>query len=811
MKADVTPWRQVSEYFPGNADPSIANFLSTPQKYMGLDTRRGIPVERWQTCNYSPERKSSYTLDYFFMKSGWTGLDYKDQPIPIAIWYDNEYKLVRTDIRYPVPVEPLFTTDPISIIHDLNYGVAYYIDRSLDNCTVTTIPESYIDLVQTNSPVAGDTAVISRMRNPLEFFYLNNNTYYYRGQDTVRGLPVKVFIGHRSDYVVDLLPDVKFNATFEAYFLSEGWVEIENAGNTVSKSVPIQMNLKLEPYIDGKPIKSVTFNFYDFDFDEEPMSVFDIEPCFPESKKKHIELTFTGKVDNDLLTNKKEFLQESLEMIMLVGNMSPLRIENLKFDYWKKPNTDVHLIYVTATLLPKAPAHAQFRRYIKDGRVGQDAVLKDLTTERRCAEACIGKGYCQSYDWCPIESTCYLSKRHDGFQSVEVHTGCTSGSRPVHVELPPEINLDEAYRQLRIVTYAGGFKLTVPLGKSATREYIAIEINDEIIRKEGASTGVMDIEMFERRSGKQITTSYSYPGISAPDECATACLNQKSFYCQAFTFCPAKGKCLLSTYHPDLVPANYTGVNTACDLFARNFVGRFEKSPGKTVVMKDDWVVKTQVNSEQGCAKECLTYDDFNCKSFDFCKFGETTKCLLGKKHILDVPNKDIESVAICNHYSRNYFDDFEYSHIDTVSLTDGLVVQDIKIQECAKLCIEMLNVTCTGFSFSDDVCFFKGPNLIGSGDFIGTESAKCKIYKRKYFPDASSYTPDPSKIRNTVIHKGHSTALVIGIAISMLLSGVLCGLFAFFLFTRYADPKGRTTSTTGIISFDGNAISGAL
>ncbi|KAK3579143.1 hypothetical protein CHS0354_022163, partial [Potamilus streckersoni] len=38
------------------------------------------------------------------------------------VWYDQDYRLIRFDYRQPTPVDPAYTTNPLSEIHDYNFG-----------------------------------------------------------------------------------------------------------------------------------------------------------------------------------------------------------------------------------------------------------------------------------------------------------------------------------------------------------------------------------------------------------------------------------------------------------------------------------------------------------------------------------------------------------------------------------------------------------------------------------------------------------------------------------------------------------------
>ncbi|XP_074640579.1 uncharacterized protein LOC141898534 [Tubulanus polymorphus] len=637
-------WNHVAENIPVNSDSTFYTFMKSPQRYIGEDVKRGIPVERWQACLYAPEKKSIYTVDYYFIRPGWYWgqkrtvmapisaevngivmkhgkpqhfqetyeyLSFKTNPkqndmiyevppdvicegethVPVPqlhnkysyreeiidaqsktvsygdVWYDNDAKLLRTDSRGTGSDSNLITT-----IHDLNVGVSYKIDRTTGKCKIDTLPATHFDLVESQSPVVNDTAKLYRMKSPLALFYLDNTTYAYRGKDIVRGVKVDVFTGHRNDF--SLLGSL-FNAKFEVFFLDTEWTEFQNTGVDKTKAIPVQLRLTIDGIADSEPLKEDVYNFYDFNYDlqlnEEFLGLFDIVPCFP-SQGQHVELTFEGELNENLLNNKTGFLLATLERLTSVG-ISPLRIQNLQFDYWKRENK-LDRIYVTAILLPKTPTHAQFKKDMKlNGHVGQDDILEHVNSSDACADICVDSGYCQSYDFCPNEKTCYMSKRHDGQQSEELHDSCISGWRPVHVNdgLFPEMELSEAMNEIVLsVNSDDGFVVTVE--SMADREFRATSVKYNINRDtELSNQGKGVMSKFEQHAGSIFwTTGKSKTEvISSSEKCAAVCIMEDSFNCQTITYCSSRATCILSEGRPDFSSSDNIQKNTACDMFMR--------------------------------------------------------------------------------------------------------------------------------------------------------------------------------------------------------------------------------------------------
>ena len=70
---------------------------------------------------------------------------------------------------------------------------------------------------------------------------------------------------------------------------------------------------------------------------------------------------------------------------------------------------------------------------------------------------------------------------------------------------------------------------------------------------------------------------------------------------------------------------------------------------GKTVLSQSDTIYQ-QIYDDNQCAKLCVDYTGFTCKSFDYCE--DIGACFLGKTHFYDAPQTNIKSDLLCNHYS---------------------------------------------------------------------------------------------------------------------------------------------------------------
>ena len=91
----------------------------------------------------------------------------------------------------------------------------------------------------------------------------------------------------------------------------------------------------------------------------------------------------------------------------------------------------------------------------------------------------------------------------------------------------------------------------------------------------------------------------------------------------------------------------YTGV-------LGDYTAKFSKIAGTTVLSNSDTIYQN-IYDENQCAKLCVDYNGFNCKSFDFCT--DIGTCFLGKTHYYDAPQVNIKSDLLCNHWSSKLID----------------------------------------------------------------------------------------------------------------------------------------------------------
>ena len=86
------------------------------------------------------------------------------------------------------------------------------------------------------------------------------------------------------------------------------------------------------------------------------------------------------------------------------------------------------------------------------------------------------------------------------------------------------------------------------------------------------------------------------------------------------------------------------------------YTANYEMLQGQTVLSSSNAVYQNIYSADE-CAKLCSNYQEFSCKSFDYCDYIST--CYLGKNHYYDLPKADIEFTPICNHYSSKYIHNY--------------------------------------------------------------------------------------------------------------------------------------------------------
>ncbi|XP_052257639.1 uncharacterized protein LOC127862518 isoform X2 [Dreissena polymorpha] len=154
-----------------------------------------------------------------------------DQTLPEQIYYDFSYQLVRFDYRRRRSTGHTtnLVTEIHTEIHDYRTGIAYTMDKTRVNCSVRPIQNASFFTSVTQKP---DAQVYIHMKAASQLLYLDNKTYSYEGQRTVRGMLCDVYISKRTDFTLPNI-SINFTSTFEFYF----WIQRSTRSDPYSWSL----------------------------------------------------------------------------------------------------------------------------------------------------------------------------------------------------------------------------------------------------------------------------------------------------------------------------------------------------------------------------------------------------------------------------------------------------------------------------------------------------------------------------------------------------------------------------------------------
>ncbi|XP_064605994.1 uncharacterized protein LOC135470876 [Liolophura sinensis] len=816
------------------------------EKYIGQDQIRGINVDHWQACIYWESIKAYFTVDYYFTMKNWTAPIHQSQ-IPVRawvqgvgidvdghlhafnhyydyfafapgisdptvfetpkgivcpdrivtmdvpkltgqysyreeiifpsdavlqtadVWYDSNYKLVRYDYRTEEPMSPFYTTNPLSEIHDYNTGVSYAIDKVQGNCTMTPLENNSFD-VSLNYSQTNHGQYVEQMRSSLGLFYLDDN-YSYEGQRTIAGIVCDVFISRRTDFI----PDPSFgivNSTFEYYFLAEDWSEIAQTGLDEGTRIPIR--LEVNTFDDGY---YAVYNFFDFDQEHPDLNNFDITPCFNQDQRIDMQITFPGDFVDDVEDHLKYFELDTRLKIAELANISPIRVQHSSVKY------NYGTIFYRASMLETAPPTAKFHKY--SGQVleyNNDKTLTDVATEDDCSYLCLSETSfnCLSFDLCPQKRICYLSKLATEDGTLVGNDVCSHYSRNVRASYINEVSLSNAYLLLKDNVYRDMLTIILSLGSGESQTYVANSIREDITLPDNINTrqltGNDNIkQFFPLRNFLFLGNADNVLTQVSVDDCATACVDEDLFVCQAFEYNFNNARCELSSRHPS----------------QRTYMHKFTKVPGTVMLGQSDMVYQKVVYSTQ-CAKLCVDLHEFPCKSFDYCP--DEQACILGRTHMLDIPEENKQADPGCDHYSRNYFDDFKFMSGKEVALKNNMIVEGVTLAECSKLCGDQGD-SCMGFDFcgNDTICRITSDSVKNVGQVTILDSSYCDHYARQYYTDGSKVTAYSVKNSQDSNLK-YSAGAMTGLAFGVLIFGCLITLAAAIAFRKFKAPAPSPT-----------------
>ncbi|XP_033737433.1 uncharacterized protein LOC117325374 isoform X2 [Pecten maximus] len=693
------------------------------------------------------------------------------------IWYDYTYKLVRYDMATSPPGGKFNTGNPMTYINDFNTGLAYTIDKTFGNCSITPVGNSTFDSNPNRNDALKNGAYVVQMKNPLEFFDVDNE-YKYAGQKTIRGILCIVFETITQEFKLQGVA-TKFTSRLQFYFAYDDWKVTPSGSNIPAQSQPVRMDVSSEEI--GL---FLTYNLFDFNIQDPDLTNFDITPCFGGTEKRDFLIRFPGQYHPVLDANEKLFLKTAQTQLAKASMSSPIRFQRTELVY------DNNYVRLIGTVVNVAPFIVDFTKTSsKSNPHKSDAKYNQVKSASDCATMCRAESNfpCESFDYCSATSTCLLSREHvDDGAILTSSTMCDHYSRTVNSTDSAQPGIDAIMIKLNDAVYKGLFQIPIPYGGNTTL-FIADKIRDNLARANRDPTSGQVLSHFNVTKNNILALSHSgyVAGISV-DECADACLTEMSYDCLSFDFCYKSGDCLLYKVHPDAQPANLTH-HDFCDLYSRTYLDKYTPNPGMVVSVTADKEID-MVNSDNLCAKQCSQYDGFPCKSFEYCF--NTKTCRLMKKHRLDLPANSLVASPTCSFYTRNYIDDFQKKSRSSMTFGPTLDYTDVTVDDCAKLCVTTESSNCQTFAFCNktSLCRLTSNRPLQKG--IQVTHDVCDLYIRKYVPISGSQAntgASPASGSNNS-NTGYSAGAMAGVGIGLFLPGLVIGAVIAFYFRRKQD-----------------------
>ncbi|XP_067679909.1 uncharacterized protein [Haliotis asinina] len=702
----------------------------------------------------------------------------------VDVWYDSKYKLARYDYRDIIPTAPYYSPYTMTYIHDFSTGISYDIDKVQGNCTMTpiTAASKQPDYEKDKTAFANNGAFVVKMKGPLEMFGLDYQ-YTYAGEKTARGI--------RCDVFETAIPDFYFTtvnkttrAIFQYYFQSSAWNMVADESTDVTREQPIMAHV-IAPDIN----MFMVYNFYDFDDEDPGITVFDIKNCFGEDQRHRFMVTFDKPFDPYLDDIQILFEREVLAVLSDMTFSSAIRFQEPQVNY------NLNNVYMTVTLLGQADYILHFTKL--QGPQAAHATSKTITNLKSpddCAQACIKETQfiCNSFDICSSSTICRLSKTHvdDSMQPADIGNDnqiCTHYSRTVNGSAQ-EPDMLHVYDTIKDLVYKHLIQIPINYGNQ-TIMYIANGVRDDIMMTTPPSVTegqyLKHYKVFRNNVGFQHNDFVLH--LMAVDDCATACSEDSRFDCESFSYCYTTGDCMLYRLHPDnsqslLINQSY------CDLYAKSYVYDFNKYPGQ-VLLTPAHESLDSVNSPDMCARNCSLTTDFDCKSFDYCP--NLKSCRLRTQHILEVPDTSVVASPMCDHYSRDYVYDFSKTSNSVISSHDDIVVSGVTRDACAKLCVEQSGFECKSFEFCGNTTDCRLSSAQPRSKPVTVVPDKiCDLYTRTLIKGSIPYDPNAAVHYQYLTKPQDDSGTKAGLAVGMLILGVLLGVGVLYLVIRLRGKK---------------------
>ncbi|XP_052257637.1 uncharacterized protein LOC127862517 [Dreissena polymorpha] len=244
------------------------------------------------------------------------------------IYYDFSYQLVRFDYRPSSAGYPYYTTNPVTQIHDYSTGFAYAIDKTQGNCSVRPIQNASFYASVTQRP---DTQFYIHMKAASQLLYLDNTTYSYEGQRTVRGMLCDVYISKRTDFTLPNI-SINFTSTFEFYFWSD---------SPINLTTPVQLVITTPDIVGYRE----TYNIYNWVPEDPTYNRFDVTICYDDNSQKSFTMEWPGSGGSSIALFQNQFVRAVTQTISRLTHVQPIRVQTPTFNF------DSAKIYFVATLV----------------------------------------------------------------------------------------------------------------------------------------------------------------------------------------------------------------------------------------------------------------------------------------------------------------------------------------------------------------------------------------------------------------------------------------------------------------------------
>lgn len=678
-------------------------------------------------------------------------------------------------------------------IYDYYNGFLYKIDKSghRDSCTVTSQNEYRL-----NVTLPGLDKI-----DMLNVIFVDKDTLMnatYLGVHYVRGMPTQAF-----ELVLDGLDDRASKitqVTLTYYYLLGNWFWDRDLSR---RNIPVKISARTFTTTQKqlKPYYELTLNIHDLTTVmkriNEKMNVLS---CYKENDQSYtwFQVGFPASPDDVIRAMraghaiKEAFLRKLYE----VAGLTPPRVPRVLIDFTN------NMVFVTALILERP---GLIDDYVKKDNFGlrTSDYAEAVVPLQECLKLCTSSGpECTAVAYCG--ASCYTTSMYsdDDTHNLEKSVDCNVYAKTaIGMVRNTPITLDAIQKVVQAVSQSKFF-IMVEGSKWSKLLTLTAETTDDSMGSLPQTFGASDRETRERHkkiglevpgfdttaAGVRIVSSAdsSTPvGTFALEDCADICRDRDD--CRAFSSCLVNKECVLSTER--MPPAAATEKQTMCAVFSKKYTDSFNLFEGMSLDMKARKFA--DVPAGEDCARLCLSENEFECKSFDYCSMTRdaATVCRLHDTHLReygDPAKLDAKNAEKCLHYSKKYLYDFKKTKNQRFTGREQFtVIGNVSSEECARQCWEA-TFQCKDFDF----CFVTGKQNMGLGTCTLYVQGE-ETFETVMSPVCSTYTytgnPDVIKLTDYALSASlHSNATAGGLSFFMVLLGVAIGAAALFAYGFY-------------------------